>query len=61
VSIVGDGLADSAAHLEAFVAALDAVSVAPVAILGGPLRLGAVVRADDVAAAQRAIHAAFIG
>jgi aspartate kinase len=61
VSIVGDGLADSAAHLESFLAALTGAGVAPLALLGGPLRLGAIVRADDAAAAQRAVHAAFIG
>ncbi len=61
VSVVGDGLADSAAHLERFLGALSTVEIKPVSLAGGPLRLTAVVRADDVANAQRAVHAAFLG
>lgn len=60
VSVVGDGLADSARHLEAFISALGSAGAKPLAIVGGPLRLTGVVTGDAVASAQRAIHAAFV-
>ncbi len=60
VSVVGDGLADSAEPLERFTRALDEAGVRRVAIAGGPLRLSALVKADDVPAAQRAVHAVFV-
>jgi aspartate kinase len=60
VGVVGDGLASSAEPIARFFAALRAAGAEPIATTAGPLRLGAVVRADTGEAAQRALHAAFV-
>ncbi|NUO49793.1 MAG: aspartate kinase [Polyangiaceae bacterium] len=60
VSVIGDGFADSSEPLERFTKVLGEAGVTALAITAGPLRLTALVRADDVASAQRAVHAAFV-
>jgi aspartate kinase len=60
VSVIGDGFADSSEPLERFTRVLGDAGVSALAITAGPLRLTALVRADDVAPAQRAVHAAFV-
>ncbi|WP_437543486.1 aspartate kinase [Sorangium sp. So ce367] len=61
VSVVGDGLSATAEPLARFVEVLARAGIAPRFTIAGPLRLGALVDAADVAAAQRLLHAAFVG
>ncbi|MFO0550257.1 MAG: aspartate kinase [Polyangiaceae bacterium] len=56
VSIVGDGLAGSGAVVERFMQALVRAEVDVVSLSAGPLRITAVIPADRLARAQRAIH-----
>lgn len=60
VSVVGDGLAATAAPLTRFVGVLRDAGVEAHLTVAGPLRLGAVVDEGAAAAAQRALHAAFV-
>ena len=60
VSVVGDGLAGSPEPLRRFLAALRGIDAAPLSLLAGPLRLGAVIAASRAGEAQRALHAAFV-
>ncbi len=57
VSVVGTGLAG---ELPRFFAALDACGARPRAVHAGPLRLAATVDGEQLAATQRAMHAAFV-
>ncbi|HEY4122457.1 MAG TPA: aspartate kinase [Byssovorax sp.] len=59
VSVVGDGLAATTEPLARALAALG--SIEPHAVVGTPLRLSFVVDAAHAIAAQRALHAAFVG
>ncbi|WP_438038614.1 aspartate kinase [Sorangium sp. So ce128] len=61
VSVVGDGLSATAEPLARFVEVLGRAGIAPRFTVAGPLRLGALVDAADVAAAQRLLHASFVG
>ncbi|WP_437990188.1 aspartate kinase [Sorangium sp. So ce145] len=61
VSVVGDGLSATAEPLARFVEVLARSGIAPRFTVAGPLRLGALVDAADVAAAQRLLHASFVG
>ncbi|WP_437740551.1 aspartate kinase [Sorangium sp. So ce302] len=61
VSVVGDGLSATAEPLARFVEVLGRAGIAPRFMVAGPLRLGALVDAADVAAAQRLLHASFVG
>jgi aspartate kinase len=61
VSVVGDGLSATAEPLARFVEVLARAGIAPRFTIAGPLRLGALVDAADVAAAQRLLHASFVG
>ena len=63
VSVVGDGLTTSARGLPRFLGALRraGISAAPEALLAGPLRIGACVESDQLAAAQRSLHDEFVG
>jgi aspartate kinase len=56
VSVVGDGLANGPEPLRRFVGALERAGAKPVGLMAGPLRLGAVVNAEQLAPAQRALH-----
>ncbi len=62
VSVVGDGLTTTGAGLATFLAALAKAGVkgVPEAVVAGPLRIGAAIEAEHLAAAQRALHAAFV-
>jgi aspartate kinase len=60
VSVVGDGLAATAEPLARFVGVMRRASIEPRLAIAGPLRLGAVIDAVHVAAAQRALHEAFV-
>ena len=60
VSVVGDGLLNDRG-LPRFAAALASAGVRALSRGGHALRLSALVRRGDSAAAQRALHAAFIG
>ncbi|WP_437275975.1 aspartate kinase [Sorangium sp. So ce375] len=60
VSVVGDGLSATAEPLARFVEVLGRAGFAPRFTVAGPLRLGALVDAADVAAAQRLLHASFV-
>ncbi|MEP7120641.1 MAG: aspartate kinase [Byssovorax sp.] len=60
VSVVGDGLAGSPEPLRRFLVALRGIDAAPLSVLAGPLRLGAVIAAERAGEAQRALHAAFV-
>jgi aspartate kinase len=60
VSVVGDGLAATAEPLARFAGALHRAGIEPRLTVAGPLRLGAVLGADEAEAAQRALHAAFV-
>ena len=59
VSVVGDGLL-SASGLARFASVLAAESIEPRACTGHALRLSAVVPRGSLAAAERALHAAFV-
>ena len=59
VSVVGDGLTSSARALPRFLAVLEEAGAIPRALHAGPLRIGATIEATQLAAAQRALHAAF--
>jgi aspartate kinase len=59
VSVVGDGFTTSSASLPAFLDALGAGSLRRV--VAGPLRMSALVPAEKLPDAQRALHAAFVG
>ena len=60
VSVVGDGLAATAEPLARFAGALHRAGIEPRLTIAGPLRLGAVLGADEAEAAQRVLHAAFV-
>ncbi len=60
VSVVGDGLASTAAPLVRFVQTLRSAGAPPIAASAGPLRLGALIEAGRAAEAQRALHGAFV-
>jgi aspartate kinase len=62
VSVVGDGLTTSGRALPRFLGALARAGTArlPDAIVAGPLRIGACIDADGLAAAQRALHEEFV-
>jgi aspartate kinase len=60
VSVVGDGLSTTGAPFVAFLGALRASGQSPLALHGTALRLSAVIPADGSAAAQRALHEAFV-
>lgn len=59
VSVVGDELLAWDGAVPAFLAALDRVGAMRASLACGPLRIGAVVDAEHLAPAQRALHAAF--
>jgi aspartokinase len=58
VSVVGDGLAGNAAALRDFSAIVEAAQ--PLALVGGPLRLTAVVRPEQTSELSQKLHAAFV-
>ena len=60
VSVVGDGLTTSARALPRFLALLEETGARVHAVHAGPLRMGATIDASELAAAQRALHAAFV-
>ncbi len=60
VSVVGDGLAATPEPLRRFLRALGGEGIATYALVGGPLRLSAVIDAARAGEAQRALHAAFV-
>ena len=60
VSVVGDGLATTGHPLLAFLKALRAAEIKPIALSGSALRLTAVIHPAGLAAAQRALHQAFV-
>ncbi|MCC6559607.1 MAG: aspartate kinase [Polyangiaceae bacterium] len=60
VSGVGDGLAATAEPLARFAGALREAGIEARLTIAGPLRLSAVIDAGAAAAAQRALHAAFV-
>jgi aspartate kinase len=57
-SVVGDGFAATPEPLARFLGAFGAA--APARVSATPLRLSAVIEADAVGPAQRALHAAFV-
>jgi aspartate kinase len=61
VSVVGDGLTTSAHALPKMLTLLEGAGIRHYALHAGPLRIGATIAASDLAAAQRALHAAFVG
>jgi aspartate kinase len=61
VSVVGDGLASSAEPLGRALGALREAGAEPARVVAGPLRIGAAIAHEHLAAAQRALHAAFVG
>lgn len=58
VSVVGDGLANSAKAMLDFSRAVD--DAKPVALVGGPLRLSAVVQPAHLAELSQRLHAVFV-
>lgn len=60
VSVVGDGLTEEAATSRSFRRVLDDAGCRPLAIMGSPLRLSAVVEAARTLEAQQVLHAAFV-
>jgi aspartate kinase len=63
VSVVGDGLTTSGKGLSRFLSALARAGVkgVPDAVVAGPLRVGACIDAEHLAAAQRSLHEEFVG
>jgi aspartate kinase len=59
VSIVGAELSGASA-LPKFLATLDSAGATPSTVVAGPLRIAATIASPDLAAAQRALHAAFV-
>jgi aspartate kinase len=59
VSVVGDGLTTSGDGLATFVEALGDIPVTR--LTGGPLRIGAILPAEHLAAAQQRLHRVFVG
>ncbi len=58
VSVVGDGLAGSAKAMLEFSRAVDVAK--PIALVGGPLRLSAVVQPSQITELSQRLHAAFV-
>ena len=61
VSVVGDGLTTSTRTMPVFLEALAAAKASCASTYAGPLRIGAVIDARSLVAAQRALHDAFVG
>jgi aspartate kinase len=61
VSVVGDGLGATSKPLSRFLSALKSASAAPSQTIATALRLSAVIDAERSVAAQRALHAEFVG
>ena len=61
VSVVGDGFAATHEPLARFLGALRSIDAKPLLTIAGPLRLTAVVGSAESVAAQRALHATFVG
>jgi aspartate kinase len=59
VSVVGDELLASGRAVPAFLEALERVGASRASLVCGPLRIGAVIDAEHLAPAQRALHEAF--
>lgn len=60
VSVVGYGLTGPHGELGRMLATLEAASIRPICLSGGPLRIAATVADDELDAAQRALHDAFV-
>ena len=60
VSVVGDGLSTTGRPMLAFLAALRRANATPIALSGTALRLTAAIDPEALAAAQRALHEAFV-
>ncbi|MEO7331814.1 MAG: aspartate kinase, partial [Minicystis sp.] len=60
VSVVGDGLAATPEPLRRFLRSLGGEGISTYALVGGPLRLSAVIDGARAGEAQRALHAAFV-
>lgn len=60
VSVVGDGLAATAEPLSRFASVLRGEGIEPRLTVAGPLRLSAIIDTAAAAAAQRALHKAFV-
>lgn len=60
VSVVGDGLAATPEPLRRFLRSLGGEGIATYSLVGGPLRLSAVIDGARAGEAQRVLHAAFI-
>ncbi|MFO0756221.1 MAG: aspartate kinase [Byssovorax sp.] len=60
VSVVGDGLAATPEPMRRFLRALGGEGISPHSLVGGPLRLSAVIDGARSGEAQRALHAAFV-
>ena len=61
VSVVGDGLTIGARALPRFLSCSPIGEVKHRAVHAGPLRISATIESPSLAAAQRALHAAFVG
>jgi aspartate kinase len=60
-SVVGYGLTGTSGALARALATLEGAGASPVCVSGGPLRISATIAEDRLDAAQRALHAAFVG
>lgn len=60
VSVVGYGLTGPHGELGRMLATLEAASIRPICLSGGPLRIAATVADDELDTAQRALHDAFV-
>ncbi len=61
VSVVGDGLANDGEPGARMLEALERAGITPRGWVAGPLRLTAIIAADRVGDAQRAVHAELVG
>jgi aspartate kinase len=61
VSVVGYGLTGPSGALGRFLGVLDSVTMPPIALTAGPLRISAAIDAARLDDAQRALHRIFVG